>query len=269
MRNNMLSSLAGEGNKDNGERPGDLDGNAPNYLLVDSINFTEDSATIDDKKPFNRLRTELIQHVKQRYPTIIFKSGWSDRGEKEEVKRYASSLANAIDANKDGAHLVMLDVRQRPIIKAMDRSSLIEKAQRAYELFCKDLTGCPRKVCEPFDSCAIGYWKHILFEDGYPRLTDTSKLKPPSITQIADVSKWLAWRFCEDFWEVLTKETKEDTEQVEAGTTCNEHFKIIGDCLEEHMNVLLSSDSCHGVNVMDLQGASRLLDALAVKKIES
>lgn len=43
----MLSSLAGEGNKENGERPGDLDGNAPNYLLVDSINFTEARARFD------------------------------------------------------------------------------------------------------------------------------------------------------------------------------------------------------------------------------
>lgn len=63
---------------------------------------------------------------------------------------------------------------------------------------------------------------------------------------------WDASLSSADFWEVLTKETREDT-----GAACHEHFKVIGDCLEEHMNVLLSSESCHGANVMDLQGASR------------
>jgi len=70
-----------------------------------------------------------------------------------------------------GSPLLFLDMRERPLVDAPDRETLIANAKREYESGCSVLleNGTP----ETFDAMSISYFHDVLFGDGNAYTTET------------------------------------------------------------------------------------------------
>ena len=263
----------------------DLDPNAMIYLMVDTINQRKER--IGERGPYNRLINELLRYLAQTLPCLTIKSGHSDKPILAKASQHASSLGVAMEAMLSGSPLLFLDVRERPMLDATDRESLIAQAKDSYERHCASLL--QNGVAETFDAMAISYFHDVLFGDGDVRTTETHQgargrkqvplheaikraeegrgathdgaLAPANVQQVNDTALWLANRFFSDAWEVLPESVREAA-RAKGHADFSAHFADNITAMAVHTRTVMNGHNFHHLNLQDVDGASRLVGEL-------
>jgi hypothetical protein len=212
----------------------DLDPNAMIYLLVDTIHPKKE--LLDHRGPFNKLMNELVRHLATTLPSLTIKTGNSDKPSLEKSGAFETSLAVAMESMLSGSPLLFLDVRERPIIHAPDRETLINRAKEEYDRSCSALLDVG--LAESFDAMTISYFHDVLYGDGNASTSETYKearrrgtasvplyeaieraeegrgatfsgvLAPATVQQISDTATWIANKFFSDAWTILPDAVK-------------------------------------------------------------
>ena len=264
----------------------DLDANAVVFLIVDTRNPKKD--TIRDRRPFNRLKGEILRYLSRSLPSLGIKTGHSDKRPVETSLHSASSLAVPLESMLSGSPVLFLDLRARPLIEAADRAQLISKAQEAYDELCK--THIANGVAETLDACTIAYFHDVLFGDGNPGTADLplrsisdkkksivplhaaielvregerfvsedGRLAKASAEQVQDLSAWLAEHFFADAWQLLPDLAEREARDETHSALYSENIFA----LTLHIQRLWSHTNFHHLNVRDREGAKVLVNQL-------
>ena len=265
----------------------DLDPNSMIYLMVDTINPRKDR--LGERGPYNKLINELLRYLAQTLPCLTIKTGHSDKPSLARASQHASGLGVAMEAMLSGSPLLFLDMRERPVLEAMDRSKLIEQAKVAYERNCTSLLEVG--VAETFDTMAVAYFHDVLFGDGDVHssagrhqggskrqsvplheaikraeegrgATHDGKLAPASVQQVHDTALWLANRFFADAWEVQPESVREAARANGASDFATYYGENIT-ALAIHIRTIMSGRNFHHLNLHSVDtGASRLVGEL-------
>lgn len=276
-------------------RSHDLDPNAMLYILVDSIDQKKDRC--NDKRAYNRLMTELVRCLGATLPSLAVKTGNANKVTLVQAQSAISSLGVAMEVAMSGTPLIFLDVRPRKVIQeSTSRDDMISAAKQHFTEHCDALLAA--SLAESLDCCTIAYFHDVLNGDGNASSTElghgsrlgrseikletlhqaisrhqrddesgaseagdqqlTKRLLPASSGQIAAVASWLAERFFSDAWQLLPdREAREAT-----GQTHKTYYKELIMSHATFMRTLLTSPNFHHVNLVDTDGANRLVSAL-------
>jgi hypothetical protein len=265
----------------------DLDPNAMIYLLVDTIHPKREH--LDHRGPFNKLMNELVRHLATTLPSLTIKTGNSDKPSLEKSGAFETSLAVAMESMLSGSPLLFLDVRERPIIQAADRETLINQAKAEYDKACNALLQVG--LAESFDAMTISYFHDVLFGDGNPSSSEAYQegrkrgtahvplyeaieraedgrgatfsglLAPASVQQINDTATWIANKFFSDAWVLLP-----DVLKLQAASHGQHdyatYYRDNISALSVHVRTIISGRNFHHLNLHDTDGASKLVGEL-------
>ena len=301
QRDKMLLDLVAKQYKDKETggityRAHDLDPNAMFYLIVDGIDAKKGrDPKCGVKRSFNFLMNEMVRHLASSLPSLAIKTGNADKMTMSTASSALSSLAVAMDAAQSGTPLLLLDVRERELLKGASRNELIASAMEKHSKQCEALFQVG--LCETFDCCTIAYFQEVVSGDGNSLTTEKAngmsvdafdegareknsvplhkaiqyarrgihlddeevqRFARPTPKQIDEVAQWIADKTFADAWAILPDREKRE----KRGDHYHAHFRdrILG--MTGFISTLLNSPNCHALNLSDYEGAKKLVDQL-------
>ena len=271
----------------------DLDSNAKNFIIFDSID--SNNGSIQDN-PFNKFKTELVRTLSSQLPSLALKTGFSSKHPSNNTSgsfgSTGSVLKNASDASQSGTPTVLLDFRDRPTLSSTsDRAELIDEAKEKFIEHCEEYRAAGLVEC--MDVCTYAYFHDVLTGDGSHLTTETSShgetgknkrrkdtiplheaigdtssndlssrskkiglMQRANMQQIGEVADWVAHKYFQDAWELLSEEQKEE------GKSYDKLYASRLSALSTAGRELLASENTYHVNLVDIEGAAKLVNML-------
>lgn len=257
----------------------DLDSNAVTLIINDRLDTQKQTL---DEAPWASLVTELLRMLAANLPSLAVRTGSTVKAS-SSVKG-PGTLESSMAAALSGTPHVFLDLRKHPIPDSvLDRAALIEHAKQDFSRRCAELVD--HGIIEALDCCTIAFFHEALFGDGNAATLDVNleggrgrseslhkairrlqsneieaahlpTLKRASSEQVREVADFIAERFFQDAWEMLSTSNKEK------GASCQELYSEKKYAYAIRLNTLLASDHIYGASLWDLQATQRLIKHL-------